>query len=52
MHHSIRRIIFNKPWLPIALLLALFLAGWVSFIALAIKHQPPTVPVATAPVSE
>lgn len=45
MFHSIRKIIFNKPWLPVVLLLALFLAGWVCFVTVAIRNQPRAVPV-------
>ncbi|MCB1226099.1 MAG: hypothetical protein KDK99_09845 [Verrucomicrobiales bacterium] len=40
------KIISNRPWLAVVLLFAGFLALWVMFYLLAVKNQPPTVPVA------
>lgn len=43
MNRSIRRIIFNKPWLlPILAFLA-FVSVWVAFIIFAIQNRPQEV---------
>ena len=36
----------SKPWIPVVLLFTAFIACWVFFITIAVKHAPPVVPVA------
>ncbi len=40
MHLSMRKILFNKPWLLPVLTFLAFIGLWVAFIAFAIKHKP------------
>ncbi|HRJ09885.1 MAG TPA: hypothetical protein PK490_03020 [Prosthecobacter sp.] len=46
---SIRKILSNKPWLLVVLLLAAFLAAWFCFIQIALKNQPSQVPLEPLP---
>lgn len=43
MFLSIRKIIFNKPWLLPVLFFLAFVALWMSFIFFAVKHKPQEV---------
>jgi len=43
MHLSIRKILFNKPWLLPVLAFLTFVAGWVTFIIFAISQKPQEV---------
>lgn len=40
MYLSIRKIIFNKPWLLPILAFLTFVAIWVVFITFAVQHRP------------
>lgn len=51
MPRSIRKILFNKPWLLPILAFLCFVAVWVSFIAFAISNRPPEVERVFQPVS-
>ena len=37
----------KRPWLLIVAAFLILIAGWTAFIKLAIKNQPPTVPLET-----
>lgn len=43
MSHSIRKILFNKPWLLPVLGFLLFVMLWIAFIVLAVNSKPPEV---------
>lgn len=45
MLRSIQKIISSKPWLLVALLFGLFLAGWACFFFIAFKNAPQRVPL-------
>jgi F0F1-type ATP synthase assembly protein I len=47
MRLSMPKILSSKPWLLVVLLFGGFVACWIFFITLAIKHAPRVVPVAT-----
>ena len=47
MHLSMPKTLSSKPWLLVVLLFSGFVACWIFFITLAIKHAPRTIPVAT-----
>lgn len=49
MLRSIPKILSNKPWLPVALLVTVFLTAWFCFIQIALKNQPPQVPLKNLP---
>ena len=40
MHLSIRKILFNKPWLLPVLAFLAFVSLWVAFIFFAVQHKP------------
>lgn len=40
---SIRKILFNKPWLLPVLAFLTFVTGWLAFIILAIQNRPQEV---------
>lgn len=44
------KFLTTRPWLIVAAVFTAFVAWWVLFIALAVKHAPPAVPLATRPV--
>ena len=43
MYLSIRKILFNKPWLLPVLAFLTFVAGWIAFIVFAIQNRPQEV---------
>lgn len=43
MYLSIRKILFNKPWLLPVLAFLSFVVGWIAFIVFAIQHRPQEV---------
>ena len=42
---SMRKILFNRPWLLVVGLFGSFVALWIACIVFAVKHQPPQVPM-------
>lgn len=50
MLRSIPKILSSKPWLLVVLLVAVFLTAWFCFIQIALKNQPPQVPLQNLPV--
>lgn len=52
MLRSIPKILSNKPWLPVVLLVTVFLTAWFCFIQIALKNQPPQVPLENLPAQK
>lgn len=40
MPHSMRKILFNNPWLLPVVAFLTFVGLWVAFIVFAVKHKP------------
>lgn len=44
-----RNPLVERPWLLIVVLLAGFMAAWITFVVIAERHKPETVPVVVRP---